>query len=191
MLESSSNEQLIAAVAAGDTEALGALYVRHRRMVRAGIRRFAPEIPQAELDEQLQEVFLAVSGAAARYREQGRFTSWLYGITVRTARSWRRSTWLHRKLTERFVSPAADQTPSPARETEIGQAVRQALLLLPRGQREVLLLHVVEGFRGDEIAEILGIRPRTVRTRLHRARQRLQRSVAADLWAATLGEETP
>ncbi len=190
MLDSGTDEQLIAAVASGNTEALGELYERHHRMVRTGIRRFAPEIPQAELDEQLQEVFLAVSDAATRYREEGRFRAWLYGITVRIARSWRRKTWLHRKLTEIHVPPTHARTPSPARETEISEAVRQALALLPRAQRDVLLLHVVEGFRGDEVAQILGVRPRTVRTRLHRARQRLLRSVSAEGWAATLGEET-
>jgi RNA polymerase sigma-70 factor (ECF subfamily) len=47
------------------------------------------------------------------------------------------------------------------------------LAALPEDQRDVLMLHAVEGFSGEEIAEILGIRHETVRTRLYRARQKL------------------
>ena len=55
--------------------------------------------------------------------------------------------------------------------------VKRALAILPEPQREVLLLHVVENFSGDEIAEALGISPKTVWTRLHRARKSMRKAL--------------
>ena len=52
--------------------------------------------------------------------------------------------------------------------------VQKALSRLSPKYRDVLILHAVEGFSGEEIAEILSIRPKTVWSRLHRARNQLQ-----------------
>lgn len=89
---------------------------------------------------------------------------------------WRRQTWLRRHLLQRHagspIAIAGAHEDSPAKLTETREDITQALDQLPESQREVLLLHA-EGFSGDEIAELLQIRPKTVWTRLHRARSLL------------------
>jgi len=173
--EALSDARAMADLARGRMEALGELFTRHGAMVRRALKRLAPEISRAELEELGQEVFLTLSDTAARYEEQTRLRAWLYGIAVRKAKSWRRTTWLRRKLlgqhggTSPGTSPGAAS--SPEREVAMRQEATRVLNRLPREQRDVLLLHAVEGFTGEEIAEILGIRPKTVWTRLHRARR--------------------
>jgi RNA polymerase sigma-70 factor (ECF subfamily) len=67
--------------------------------------------------------------------------------------------------------------------------VAQSLSKLPLHQREVIWLHFVEGFEGDEIAKILNIRRDTVYTRMFRARKTLLRKVDRDVVLAVLSEE--
>ena len=66
---------------------------------------------------------------------------------------------------------------SPERAVATREEVWRALSMLPESQREVLLLHV-EGFSGDEISGMLDIRPKTVWTRLHRARRALTQKLS-------------
>jgi RNA polymerase sigma-70 factor (ECF subfamily) len=175
ILEELSDEQLMARLADGRMRALGTLYVRHGTMVKRALVRLAPEISRAELEELGQEVFLTLSDTAARYEERTRLKAWLYGIAVRKAKSWRRTTWLRRKLLERHGVAGPGLKPgaaaSPEKEVEVRQEVQRVLAELPREQQEVLLLSAVEGFTGEEIAQILRVRPKTVWTRLHRARR--------------------
>jgi RNA polymerase sigma-70 factor, ECF subfamily len=66
----------------------------------------------------------------------------------------------------------------PYQKFEIRESLMQSLDKLSKGQREVLGLNAVEGFSGEEIARILGIRPKTVWTRLHRARAQMVKTMA-------------
>lgn len=171
----------------GDSQALGEIYVRYASVVRTALTRSAPELPRAQREELTQDVFLALLESARRYREEERLKAFLYGISVKKARMWRRQTWLRRHLLQRHsgspIAMAGAHEDSPAKLTETREDITQALDQLPESQREVLLLHA-EGFSGDEIAELLKIRPKTVWTRLHRARSLLL--AAAALSAAVL-----
>lgn len=69
------------------------------------------------------------------------------------------------------MEAAADAAaPEPESSSELWQAVHA----LPDDQRIAVWLHYVEGYRTEEIAEMVGCRPATVRTRLHRARKQLR-----------------
>ena len=179
-----SDEQLMRILASGHSEPLGELYVRHSAMVKDAMMRFCPEISIAEAEEMVQDVFLVLNRKAAKYREQMKFKAWLYGIAVKTVSSWRRTYWLRRKLLDRHdnkhVGIAVRNTHNPAYDMEVRDTLTQGLEKLTAGQRDVLFLHAVEGFTGEEIARILGIRPKTVWTRLHRARQRMLEELAQD-----------
>ncbi len=70
---------------------------------------------------------------------------------------------------------------SPARAAEVRQDVSRVFASLPSKQLEVLLLHAVEGFSGEEIAQVLGIRVGTVWSRLHRAREILRQEFPAGI----------
>lgn len=171
------DEQLMRILASGHSEPLGELYIRHSAMVKDAMMRFCPEISIAEAEEMVQDVFLVLNRKASKYREQMKFKAWVYGIAVKTVSSWRRTYWLRRKLLDRHdnkhVGIALRNNRNPARDMEVRDTLTQGLEKLTAGQRDVLFLHAVEGFTGEEIARILGIRPKTVWTRLHRARQRM------------------
>ena len=179
-----SDEQLMRILASGHSEPLGELYIRHSAMVKDAMMRFCPEISIAEAEEMVQDVFLVLNRKAAKYREQEKFKAWLYGIAVKTVSSWRRTYWLRRKLLDRHdnkhVGIAVRNTRNPAHDMEVRDTLTQGLEKLTAGQRDVLFLHAVEGFTGEEIARILGIRPKTVWTRLHRARQRMLEELAQE-----------
>jgi RNA polymerase sigma-70 factor (ECF subfamily) len=187
------DDRLMTILAAGEMYPLAELYARYGKAVRSTIRRFAPEISVAEAEELGQDVFLALARWAGRYRQGNRLGAWIAGIAVNKARGWRRSTWLRRNLLRRHhrdeVGIFAVRASSPDEEVAHRQDVRQALARLPDAQREVLLLNLVEGFTGEEIAQILGIRPKTVWTRLHRARRTMAQLLGSAAAAAALREE--
>jgi RNA polymerase sigma factor (sigma-70 family) len=177
MQNARSEEALMEALAAGETGALGELYLRHGRMVRSALLRFAPELADADVDELCQDVFLAIHASARRYREQMRFKSWLFGITVRKARTWRRTHWLRQKLLAlhegKSVAMALPNGDRPDAHLAHREEITLALGRLSAKQREVVLLQAVDGFSCEEIAEILGVQVGVVWSRIHRAKQTL------------------
>jgi len=169
--------ELMRALAAGEIEALGELYRRYAPMVGSAVRRYAPMACPPDVEELVQEVFLELHRTAPRYEEQQRFKAWLYGIAVGKARNFGRTSWLRRKLLrERFpedLAVTSVEPLAPVRAVEERETIERALSGLPRGQREVVELQVFDGFTGPEIARILGIRPKTVKNRMHLARRAL------------------
>lgn len=187
-----SDEQLMSRLASGEAEILGELYVRYESAVKAALGRFATDIAYNEREDLVQDVFLAAHDSAAAYPEGIALRAWLYGVAVKKAQSWRRKTWIRRKLLGRLsgsrLGIAFRTTTSPARRAEARELIAISLSRLPRKQREVLLLHA-EGFKGKEIAHILNISHETVRIRLHRARSRLLSVMDKNFLLDALGEE--
>lgn len=161
-------------LAAGDMAPLGELYMRYVALVKSAIARFASGLETARRDDLCHDVFVTLAETAWKYKEQTRFKAWLYGIAVRKARTASRTAWLRQKIRgrmmaeKRTLAPVVVPADFTVRKNEIGAALDR----LPEAQRDVLLLHV-EGFTGEEIANMLAIRKKTVWTRLHRARKAL------------------
>jgi RNA polymerase sigma-70 factor (ECF subfamily) len=130
---------------------------------------------RAEAEDALQECFLAVHQAIGSFRGEARLATWVYRIAVRSALSVKaRHRANHASLDE------AASTPSPGDDPEAQAATRQdvgrfldALARLPEEHRVVLSLFAVEGLDHAQIAEIVGVPPGTVWSRLHHARKRL------------------
>lgn len=176
------DDELMAQLAAGRTSALAELYTQHGRMVFAILGRYGGGVELAELEELRQEVFLTLCDTASRYRGDGTLRSWLCGIAVRKARAYRAKQGWRRALLGRFGSHAGGALPV-ALDTrpdhgDLRRELDAALGKLPAAQRDVLLLSSVEGLSGEEIAEILEISPKTVWTRLHRARHAMRQALA-------------
>ena len=76
-----------------------------------------------------------------------------------------------------------------SRNGSFSKIVRDAVDLLPAGQRDVVLMHYIDGLSCEEIAALLGSSPGAVRVRLHRARQQLREQLAALAPAPTSKEE--
>jgi len=176
-LASASDEALIEAIAAGDSEALRALIIRHGPV----LARFARSIVgEAAAADALQESFASVFAGAKSYRREGPVKGWLFTIVRRACFKLKRRP-LPEPAPEETIDALGcaagwgeDDTPeSLAEEKEARVALRRALDLLEPAEREVLLLRDVEGLSGEAAAEVLGIGLVAMKSRLHRARLRL------------------
>jgi RNA polymerase sigma-70 factor (ECF subfamily) len=130
---------------------------------------------RTEAEDAVQECFLSVYQAIGGFRGEARLATWVYRIAVRSALSVK----ARRRANHASLDEAAS-TPSPGDDPEAQAATRQdvrrfldALARLPEEHRVVLSLFAVEGLDHAQIAEIVGVPPGTVWSRLHHARKRL------------------
>ncbi|MDD9934878.1 MAG: RNA polymerase sigma factor [Myxococcales bacterium] len=137
----------------------------------------------ADLDDLAQEVFLVVRRRLDDYRGPS-VRAWLYGITRKTVSDYRRRAWLRRLLrgTTRSLqdSPqAADPGASQAYERlEARRVLTRVLERMSPVRRAAFVLFEIEGYSGQEIAELEQIPVATAYTRLHHARKDFLRLVA-------------
>lgn len=158
-------------LASGDLHALAPLYERHRGVVMRVLRQHMQGA--GDLEDLCHDVFLALREMAARFRPGGSVRSLLVGIAVRKARKTGLGAWVRRNLLERRgAAPPAPATPHVQVDARLDADTM--LRALPEEWRTVVVLHVVEGWTGEEIAEALGVSPNTVATRIWRARQRIR-----------------
>lgn len=189
-----SDQELMANIAGGDANALGHLYLRHNSAVRSIIGYVAPAMNCHDVDDATQDVFLALGKAAKSYRHKSLFSAFLFRIATNRARDWQRRTWLRFSVTKKqqclniSLSNAAIET-GPGQKTILNQTVRQIVSTLSYAHREVLALHVIAGFTCEEIASMLEIKPKTVRTRLHRARNAILQNKKAPIWQEAISEK--
>ena len=157
----------IRAVAAGDQEAFSRLYIRYVRMVRAIL---LSRVPRRDVDDLVQDVFLIAYTRIGELRDAAALGGWLAAI----ARN--RATDYFRQSREQVELP--DELPGgDAIEAET-IAVLDAVRRLPEAYRETLLMRLVEGMSGNEIAERTGLTPASVRVNLHRGMKLLRERLA-------------
>ncbi len=181
-----SDDRLLAAARAGDRRALETLLERHQAQVyRFGVRMCRdPE----DAKDVLQDTLLAMARGVRDFRGASSISTWLYTI----ARSFcikkrRRSKFApdeERSLGTDLTAEAkhlADPGSSPDEALagkQVATALEQAIAALEPIYREVLLLRDAEGLSAPEVAEILGVTPQAVKSRLHRARLSVRERVA-------------
>lgn len=174
----------------GEPAVFGEIFERHSDAVHAYLSRRGG---RGAADELTGEVFRVAFESRRRFdRSRTSARPWLYGIATNTLRRHRRDGWrqqsAYRKLTRSLAavpdeSDATVAAVDAARQrTRLSAAVRS---LSPR-DREALLLHVWEDLTYAEIAEMLKIPIGTVRSRIHRARQGLQKALGTDPAACSL-----
>ena len=162
-LEPDAAAGLAQAARGGDATAFGQLYARYARMVHGVL---LARVPPAEVDDLVQEVFLQAWRRIASLREAAAFGGWLAMIARNRATDYHRRANDTAELPESL--PAAD-----SREAEAG-AVLEAIKSLPEAYHEPLLLRLVEGMTGPEIAARTGLTPASVRVNLHRGMKQLR-----------------
>jgi RNA polymerase sigma-70 factor, ECF subfamily len=170
------DDELIAAVAADDDAALRELFARHAPWLAARLRSV---LPAADVEDVLQETFLAVWRGAGGYRPEGSPGGWLWVITRRQA-----ALWLRRRgpiLSPLDAVAGADRqaTDDPADAAVLRAELAEAVAALgPEGSttQEVWRLMYVEDRTVSEVAGLLGVPEGTVKSRAYRARQ-LMRAV--------------
>jgi RNA polymerase sigma-70 factor (ECF subfamily) len=130
-------------------------------------------VPRPDVDDLVQDVFLAAWGRLASLRDPAAFGGWLAMI----ARN--RATDFHRQSIEHEELPADLQAHDGTAARTEARVVLEAIRSLPGAYRETLVLRLVEGLTGPEIAERTGLTPASVRVNLHRGmkllRERLPR----------------
>lgn len=166
----SDERGLVRAARGGDRQAFGLLYEAYARMVH-GI--LLTRVPPSEADDLAQEVFLKAMSELPRLRDDGAFGGWLATIARNRAHDY------YRRLRETVELPEDLAAPRTSdRDAHEARAVWAALQGLPRTYRESLILRLVEGMTGPEIARRTGLQPTSVRVNLHRGmkmlRERLQ-----------------
>lgn len=162
--------------AAGDPTAFDEVVERHERAVY----RFVKTLGGDDLDDVLQETFIAAWKSAAAYRGGGSVRSWLLSIARNVHRHHRR----RRVDAPRDFVPLEQLAeragwgcdPAETRRVDIALArdvLEHALAELPHEEREVLVLRELEGLSGEETAQVLQVTLPAMKSRLHRARLHL------------------
>ncbi len=171
-----SDAQLLEAVAHGDLEALGVIFDRYEPHVRRYLGRLG--ITPEDVDDLVQATFLEVVRAAKRFDPERATKSWLFGIATMMVRRHRRSMSRTVARLAKWASQPHHRTPETPAESfeshETGRRFERAFDELSSKKREVFTLVVVEGLSGEEAAQALGIPVNTVWTRLHHARRELR-----------------
>jgi RNA polymerase sigma-70 factor, ECF subfamily len=164
-----SDEQLLAAHAAGDPRAFGELIGRYRdRMWAVALRTLRdPE----EAADAVQDASISAFRAAARFRAESAVSTWLHRIVVNACldRIRRRAARPTAPLGD--VDPASPRDESAAVERRLD--VNRALQTLPEGQRLALVLVDMQGLPVAEAASVLGVAEGTVKSRCARGRAAL------------------
>ena len=171
---SASDAYLVRKAQAGDNQAFGVLVGRYMRAAYAVSLSVTGRHDDAE--DAAQEAFMVALARLDDCRTPDRFAGWLLTIVRNRARNLVRREVLRDTdvLPETFA--ARGRTPEKATEhAELQERLVTALRRLPEVQREIVLLHDLEGWRHREIAEHLGIPSGTVRSHLHFARKSLRR----------------
>jgi RNA polymerase sigma-70 factor (ECF subfamily) len=162
----SADDALVAAAQTGDGEAFGRLYERFGPMVHGVL---LARVPFGEVDDLVQDVFLAAYQRLSSLRAPGAFGSWLATIARHRAADFHR-----RAPVQQMTDDVPDTAARPAGEAFAVLAVIQAL---PPAYRETLVLRLVEGMTGEEIAQRTGLTAGSVRVNLHRGMKRLRQAL--------------
>ncbi|HEX3390245.1 MAG TPA: RNA polymerase sigma factor [Streptosporangiaceae bacterium] len=169
-----SDEELVARVAAGDDTALRELFSRHAPWLAARLRSV---LSATDVEDVLQETFLAVWKGARGYRPQSPPGAWMWGIARRQAALFLRrrgpATLLLPAVVEADGRHASDPAEAALSRAQITEAVTA---LGPEGSpdRDVWQLMYVEDRPVAEVARLMGIPEGTVKSRAYRARRVLR-----------------
>jgi len=162
---------LVSSAREGDRAAFGRLYDRYARMVH-GI--LLSRVPPLEVDDLVQEVFLAALRQLHALRDVARFGAWLAVITRNRANDYYRKSGPEAALTEPVSEEQTEARPHNPAEAQEAAAILAIVRTLPGAYREPLILRLVEGLTGPEIAVRTGLKHGSVRVNLCRGMQMLR-----------------
>ncbi|MCY3742791.1 MAG: sigma-70 family RNA polymerase sigma factor [Candidatus Poribacteria bacterium] len=193
-MERENDVQLIRSILSGNDEAFSVLVQKHQKSIHALAWRKVGDFHIAE--EITQDTFLKVYKHLAQLKNPNQFGGWLYVIANNLCKKW------HQK--NKSVMQSLEATPieeieklsythhlSDLRQTEITEdrheLVKKLLAKLPESERTVVTLFYLGEMTAKEIGKFLGVSVNTVKSRLHRGRERLQERQEELLVSETLG----
>ena len=177
--------QVIAKAQLGDEQCFEALYRHHKRRVFSLCLRMTGDHAQAE--DLTQEAFLQLFRKIVSFRGDSAFSTWLHRLSVNVVlMQFRKKILAEISLDEPMES---DHDEKPRREIATRDNVlhgsidritlQRVVSDLPPGYRIIFVLHDVEGYEHNEIAEMLGCSIGNSKSQLHKARMKLRRLLAA------------
>jgi len=173
--ESCEEDSLVSAARDGDRAAFGRLYDRYARMVH-GI--LLARVPPREVDDLVQEVFLSALRQLHSLRDLSRFGAWLGTITRNRANDYFRKAIPKEKVIEPVSEGQAESRTTNSSAEQEAAVILAAVRGLPESYREPLILRLVEGMTGPEIAARTGLTHGSVRVNLCRGMQLLREKLA-------------
>lgn len=172
--EQPSDNSLVASIAKGDKHAMALLFARHNVRIHRYVARLTGSTSLAE--DVVSEVYLDVWRGAAGFGGKSNVSTWLLAIARHKAiTALRRRT--EAPLDDDAAAAIADDADNPeavAHQASRNVVVRRCLMQLPPALREVIDLVYYHEKTVAEVAQIVGIPPNTVKTRMFHARNRLQ-----------------
>lgn len=156
--------QLVDRVRAGDEEAFGEIYRMFAPLVHGVV---LSRVPHDDVQDIVQDVFIAAYNNLHTLRDKCAVGAWLATIARNRAAEYYRQARPTVELSEEVIGK---NNPN-AEAREILTAIRS----LPEAYREPLILRLVEGMTGNEIADRTGLKPESVRVNLHRGMELLRR----------------
>ena len=185
-----TDEQLIEQCRSGRAAAFNELVERHQDRLFASLYKMLGNADEAQ--DAVQDAFILAFQKLETFSGRSAFSTWLYRVAVNAAfsqkrREKRRPQSLSTASGCRGIDPT-DQSPAsdpaaPLEQMETQRKVNEALQGLSEEFRAALVLKEIDGFRYDEIAEILDIPIGTVRSRIFRAREELREKLRSLLAA--------
>lgn len=186
MTQDDSDQQLVQRVQAGDRAAFDLLVRKYQHRVLKLVSRFVSDAAEAE--DVAQEAFLKAYRALASFRGDSAFYTWLYRIAINTAKNAlvsnrRRPVDFDLDLQDpeqydRHARLKEGDTPEGVLLTEeIRSVIERAMEQLPEDLRTAIVLRELEGLSYEEIAEAMDCPVGTVRSRIFRAREAIDRKL--------------
>ena len=169
--EPSEEALLVGAARAGDRAAFGRLYDQYARMVHGVL---LAKVPAGEADDLVQDVFVLALRRLSTLREIGSFGAWLAAIARNLAKDHHRRSAAVDQLVVDVPEGEIEFRMASADHEDPAAAILEAIRSLPETYRETLILRLVEGMTGPEIAARTGLTPGSVRVNLHRGMQQLR-----------------
>ena len=176
----------------GDAEAFAALYGLHKRRVYSLCLRMTGNTAEAE--DLTQEAFLQLYRKVATFRGESAFSTWLHRLAVNVVLMHLRKKGVPEVSLEETMEPQQEDAPRKdigSRDNVLAGSVdrvnlERAIESLPPGYRIIFVLHDVEGYEHNEIAEMMGCSIGNSKSQLHKARMKLR-----DLLRTSRAEKAP
>ena len=164
----------------GDAESFEALYALHKRRVYSLCLRMTGNTAEAE--DLTQEAFLQLYRKIATFRGESAFSTWLHRLSVNVVLMHLRKKGLPEVSLEESLEPQQEDGPRRdfgARDNVLAVSIdrlnlQRAIEGLPPGYRVIFVLHDVEGYEHNEIAEMMGCSIGNSKSQLHKARMKLR-----------------
>lgn len=187
MVEQNEDQALVERVQKGDSQAYNLLVLKYQSRINHLISRFVRNT--ADVEDVAQEAFIKAYKALKNFRGDSQFYTWLYRIAINTAKnhlvaSGRRNpqgATLDAQEAEQYEGAyALQESATPDREIqaeEVKQTVHRAIASLPEDLRTAITLRELEGLNYEEIATVMDCPIGTVRSRIFRAREAIDKQL--------------